>query len=273
MPQEYIISDDLTLRFAAIPSRFGVCHYLAFDILFTSFKALSYPYYVELWTEDAFFEALVSRRSMSLHDKYLVEDAITAARVQALITYLVEKITSYHTRPFVGAGLMPDLLFREANNLEYTEPMIFHVRNFLVNIDTFVKYDGYCLENYSYDLMRDYMDRFDVNFEITGVAPLSMEGIWRLGLEPYLPGATRPVGEAQLFVVLEDVLWQQRKNLIRSVVGDEIFEVRKCIICTDYEEAEIHRRVRLLVNGATEAIPAPLFSNHLSMYFDVVKYR
>jgi len=286
MISKYKLTEELSLNFLGLEELNNTDlaqkdkYRLHFEVLFPKFD-ITDPYYVELWRLDAFFktqlENIPPEKNLSFdrrnkHYIYLTKEALALELIELLIQHLLEKIKSYLPSVFLPQELEAKYLYQSQQKIRlYTPEMFFEQRNFSVRIDTFMKYDEECLENYAYQIMRDYMDRREADAEILSIenAPNNPE-IKKISARVHFFVRKKPSFIVKFNFFPEQTALNNQENLINPLtISPKLFQLKKFVLGKTFNQEEISRWLSRIVKNGTEAIPPEIYGESLQDVFDI----
>lgn len=226
------------------------------------------------------------------HFLFFYNKKINKEQIDAVERFLINKITA----------LGPTILLTQENNEElnqcisekrsYSEHLMRPIRDFSLKMDTIALYQGEHLDNLSYSVMRDYMNRSDTIVEITSAyevnpnrqrsfvetlknfqpekeetceiyiyAKVSFKDIVVNSPSPFYIGIT--------FVTLERLLGNINNFVSNSNISKEIYIFNNFFALKTYNYSKIEYVIKQVVGLWTEAIPAQHLAERLSNSFDI----
>lgn len=282
----YKLSEELSLHFLGLEELNNTDlaqkdkYRLHFEVLFPKFDIRD-PYYVELWRLDAFFktqlENIPPEKNLSFdrrnkHYIYLTKEALSLELIELLIQYLLEKIGSYLPSVFLPQELEAEYLYQSQQKRRLYRPeMFFEQRNFSVRIDTFMKYDEECLENYAYQIMRDYMDRREADAEILSIenAPNNPE-VKNISARVRFLLKKQPSFTLKFSFYPEQTALSSQEDLVLPLtISPQLFQLKKFVLGKAFNQEEISRWLSRIVRNGTEAIPPEIYGESLEGFFDI----
>lgn len=292
MEGTYIISDELTINFlhlkeldSNLPIK-NEMYRLDFELIFSKFE-ITDPYFIELWEVDSFFSERTQRSDQvtslrfneyNNHYIYLTKGDISTELISNTIKYLVDEIAKCYTHPFISKDLEEEFIDQKRKKEPYNERTLFHLRNFSIKVDSFIKFDGEFLENYAYQVMNDYMQRGDVKLELTAIKNASLgkkirnrelDKIQLIQANLSLPDSIEVSHIISLFFISEPILFEVMDELLNPVVSQEIFKLKKFIVGNRINQESIMDWLETIIPFLTEAIPPALFKDRLQTFFEV----
>lgn len=226
------------------------------------------------------------------HFLFFYKDNITEAHITALQKSLINKMISFAPKVMLSQKNYQNLTQCITEGIPYPAHVMSPIRNFSLDMDTIVLYQGDYLDNLSYHLMDDYMNRFDTNVALVSAYEINESRQKNLieNLENFQPKketyceiyfyakvsfkdvAIQPPAPFYVgitFVTLQTFL-NHRDNFISSLEEIEtIYKLNNFFALKEYHYSKINNVITQIVNSWTEAIPAQYLAKRLANSFDV----
>ncbi len=295
------ISEELTLSISDIEAIIkqlintgkGV---ITIDLHFTKHQFID-TYAIEIYKKSIFIEENLTRSNQERYffsfKKYffLQEDTISLDTIKLFYDHLLKKIKKFYASPFLNKSTAKELKQAIEAGQAYPSTVMRPIRDFSLKMDTLAWYQGEHLENLSYLIMRDYMDRTDTITSIVQISLDSGENILstrnsnnytpeqtdfcevyfyaEVKIKASVLATTSPIYVGITFITLNKFLENPDSFLSVPSTGTKLTQQRPFFSMERYDYSKIEASIKQLVAFWTEATPAPALSERLKNSFDV----
>jgi hypothetical protein len=220
------------------------------------------------------------------------KDGIKVKSIEQICQQIKNKITDFYTSPLLSEEMSKELSIAIKEKKTYSEKIVYPLRNFSLQMDNVALYQGDYLENLSYFVMTDYMNRDDTITNLLYAYEISSNGkkslikdlssfkpkqadffeiyfFAKISFKETVKDPSADIYIGITFISLTKFLDNPDNFLYSLEFIPEVYKLRNFFAAKIYNYSEAEELIKRVVATLTEAVPAIFLAERLKSSFDV----
>lgn len=300
----YPISDELELSIQKVEEKEKLASTFKEVIIVFELKFLKHKfqdaYSIQFLDFESYVKKSIEKNQKNYHfffqhdlsATFFFKGDIEQKSIDLVCENLREDIIKYYDYPLLLEDMNEDLMRAIESGEPYSERITQPIRDLSLKIDNIMLYKGDYLENLSYLIMRDYMDRDQVTTNLLYAYEISADNERSLitNLDDFVPkqddfceiyifakvsfkksvqNAPLPIYIGITFITLAKFLEDSDNFLSRLGLIPQVYTLRKFFAAKIYDYPKIEELIKRVISTLAEAVPAGFLAERLKKSFDV----
>lgn len=217
---------------------------------------------------------------------------IEVKSIEQICEQVKNKITKFYNTSFLSKEMDKELNIAIKENKTYSETIMHPLRDFSLQMDSIALYQGDYLENLSYSVMTDYMNRDDTitsllyayeissngkkslikhlsNFKPKQVDSFEIYFVAKISFKDAVKNPSSDIYIGITFVSLTRFLDNPNNFFSSLEFIPEVYKIRNFFAAKIYNYSKAEELIKRVVATLTEAVPANFLAERLKNSFDV----